>query len=52
MVCFVNGYKANFHNVTKLIIDGNWFRFNCDEGFILVNPENVLYMQIDGETIT
>ena len=52
MVCFVGGVKANFHNVTKLLIDGNWFRFVCDEGLILVNPVNVLYFQVDGETAT
>ena len=51
-VCFKGGYKTIFHDVTKILIDGNWFRFRCREGFILVNPDNVLYMQIDGETMT
>lgn len=51
-ICFEGGYKANFHNVTEVMLDGNWLRFNCDEGFLLLNPEKILYIQIDAAEIS
>ena len=47
----VTGHKQTFHNVTKVDTGGNWNRFECDEGYVLVNTDNVLCIVIEGPKV-
>ena len=46
-----SGHRETFHNITEVDLGGNWNRFQCAEGYVLVNPANVLCIVIDGEKI-
>jgi len=47
VIHFRGGDRAIFHNVRWFNSDGSFLRFGCDEGYILINTTNVLYIQLD-----
>lgn len=53
MILFINGQRETFRDVSDVDSKGgDWLRFHANDGhYILVNPENVLYVEIDGERI-
>lgn len=46
-----DGAVIYLHNVTALDNSGSWLRLWSDEGYVLVNPNNVLAMIIRGEVV-
>ena len=42
---------VNGHRVTELNLEGNWIRTRGADGYVLVNPENVLAIVIEGEPV-
>ena len=46
---FKNGTKLTLNNVTRVTNDNTHLGITCDEGFVIVNPSEVLYHHIDGE---
>ena len=44
-----DGHELRLHNVTMINNSGSWVRFQSDEGYVLVNPNNVLAFIIKGE---
>ena len=50
-VVSVNGHEQKLHNVRSLDISGSWLRLESDEGYVLVNPNNVLMMIVKGEKV-
>lgn len=46
-----DGATVILHNVTALDNSGSWLRLWSDEGYVLVNPNNVLTMIIKGEVV-
>lgn len=50
-VVSVSGHEQRLHNVTMLNISGSWVRLQSDEGYVLVNPANVLMFIVRGERV-
>jgi hypothetical protein len=48
---FENGTKVTLHNVTGVSNDDTTLGLRCDEGFVIINPNKVLYHKIDGEKV-
>jgi hypothetical protein len=48
-IVFDNGDHLNLRNVTKINHMGTWLRIWSDEGFIILNPDRVLYHIVDGQ---
>ena len=48
-VVFLDGQHLNLRNVTKINHMGTWLRIWSDEGFVLIDPNKVLYYIIDGQ---
>lgn len=46
-----DGHELRLHNVTSLNISGSWVRLQSDEGYVLVNPANVLAFIVKGERV-
>jgi len=46
-----SGDEAKLHNVKSVDISGSWIRLQADEGYALVNPNNVLLMIVKGEKV-
>lgn len=46
-----DGHELRLHNVSKLNISGSWVRLVSDEGYVLVNPDNVLAFIVKGERV-
>lgn len=46
-----DGHELRLHNVTMLNISGSWVRLQSDEGYVLVNPANVLAFIVKGERV-
>lgn len=46
-----DGHEVRLHNVTSLDISGSWIRLQSDEGYVLVNPANIMAMIIKGERV-
>ena len=51
VVVFRDNTRAIFHNVKWFNSDGSFLRIGCDEGYVLMNTANVLYMIVDGERV-
>ena len=51
LIVSVTGHRETFHNVIEIDVGGNWNRFKCDEGYVLVNPENVLCIIVEGDKV-
>lgn len=46
-----DGHELRLHNVTMLNLSGSWVRLQSDEGYVLVNPNNVLAFIVKGERV-
>lgn len=46
-----DGHELRLHNVSSLDISGSWVRLQSDEGYVLVNPQNVLAFIVKGERV-
>jgi hypothetical protein len=46
-----DGHELRLHNVTKLNVSGSWVRLESDEGYVIVNPANVLAFIVKGERV-
>lgn len=42
-VHFNNGERLDLHNVVWFDVSGTWLRLQCDEGFVLLNTDLILY---------
>lgn len=51
VIRFENGTKLTLHNVTGVSNDDTTLGFRCDEGFVIVNPDKVLYHKVTGEKV-
>lgn len=47
----VNGHTQMLNNVTEFNNTGSWLRLKSDEGYVIVNPENVFLMIVKGEVV-
>ena len=50
-VISVTGEKVILHDVTAFDASGTWLRLWAEEGYVLVNPDNVLAMICEGESV-
>jgi hypothetical protein len=50
IIHFDNGQKLTLHNVTNVDISGNYVRIMCDEGYVMYDPERVLYIRVPSES--
>lgn len=48
-VVSVNGHELRLTNVTSLNNTGSFDRLTCDQGYVLVNRDNVLAYIVRGE---
>lgn len=48
-VVSVSGHEQRLSNVTKLNNTGSWTRLECDQGYAIVNNDNVLMFIVKGE---
>ena len=37
-----DGHELRLHNVTDVNVSGSWIRLQSDEGYVIINPNNVL----------
>jgi len=51
VVVFKDDTRAIFHDVKWFNFDGSYLRIGCEEGYVLLNKEHILYMIIDGEKV-
>ena len=49
VIRFENGSKLTLTNVVGVSNDDTTIGFKCDQGFVIVMPDKVLYHKIDGE---
>jgi hypothetical protein len=48
----VSGASLSLHNVTSFDSGrGKYLRLQCDEGYVIVNQDNVLAMVIEGDRV-
>ena len=50
-VHFKGGERATFNNVTWFNADGSFLRIGSDEGYVLINTDNINYIVVDGERV-
>lgn len=48
-VVSVNGHEQRLSNVTVLNNTGSWTRLECDQGYAIINNDNVLMFIVKGE---
>jgi hypothetical protein len=48
-VVSVSGHEQRFTHVTKLNNTGSWTRLECDQGYVIINNDNVLAFIVKGE---
>jgi len=46
-----DGHEIRLNNVTELDISGSWVRLQSDEGYVIINPANVLAFIVKGEKV-
>ncbi|MEE8598069.1 MAG: hypothetical protein V3S69_00855 [Dehalococcoidales bacterium] len=49
VIRFDNGTKLTLNNVVGVSNDDTTLGLKCDEGFVIINTDKVLYHKIDGE---
>lgn len=47
-VVSTHGHEIRLNNVTTVDTSGSWVRMDSDEGYVIVNPQNVLAFIIKG----
>jgi hypothetical protein len=45
------GYKLIVHDVKSFDNSGRWLRLEAEEGYVLINPDNVLGIICEGERV-
>jgi hypothetical protein len=50
-VISTNGHELRLTNVKKLNITGSWIRLESDQGYVIINPANVLAFIVKGERV-
>lgn len=48
-VVSVNGHEQRLTGITTVDVTGSWTRIECDQGYVLINNDNVLMQIIKGE---
>ena len=48
-VVSISGHEQRLSNVTKLNNTGSWTRLECDQGYAIINNDNVLMFIVKGE---
>jgi hypothetical protein len=48
-VVSTNGHELRLNNVTDVNTSGSWIRLQADEGYVIINPANVLAFIVKGE---
>jgi len=51
VIRFENGTKITLTNVTGVSNDDTTVGIKCDQGFVILNPDKILYHKIDGEKV-
>lgn len=51
VIRFKTGTKLTLTNVTGVSNDDTTIGLKCDQGFVIVNPAEVLYHKIDGAKV-
>jgi len=46
-----DGAQIILHNVKSVDTGGSWTRLECEEGYVIINPNNVLAYIIKGEIV-
>lgn len=44
-----DGHEQRLTNVTSVDVTGSWVRLECDQGYAIVNTDNVLMFIVKGE---
>ena len=50
-VVSVNGHEQRFTNVKSLNNTGSWTRLECDQGYAIINNQNVLAFIVKGARV-
>lgn len=50
-VVSVHGHEQRFTNVSVLNNTGSWTRLECDQGYAIINNDNVLAFIVKGERV-
>lgn len=46
-----DGHEIRLTNVTNVNTTGSWIRIDSDEGYVIINPVNVLAFIIKGDKV-
>ncbi len=46
-----DGHELKLHNVSEVDTSGSWLRLQCEEGYVIINPANVLAYIIKGDKV-
>lgn len=46
-----DGHELKLHAVTDVDTSGHWLRLQCEEGYVIINPANVLAFIVKGEKV-
>ena len=46
-----DGHELRLHNVKSVDTSGSWLRLQSDEGYVIVNPANVLAYIVKGARV-
>ena len=46
-----DGHELRLTNVKTLDTSGSWVRLDCDQGYVIINPANVLAFIVKGEKV-
>ena len=47
----INGNKHVLRNVTEIDFGGNWLRLMSDEGYVIINPANIVLMYSETDEV-
>lgn len=47
----IHGAEIKLNDVTEVDISGSWIRLQSAEGYVLLNPNNILAMIVKGEKV-
>lgn len=50
-VVSTHGHELRLNNVKTVDVSGSWVRVESEEGYVLINPTNVLAFIIKGEKV-
>lgn len=51
-VVAITGHQQILTKVTEVRTSGSWTRIRCDEGYVIINPSNVLMYIIKGDVVS